>query len=120
MNDLSRILGPKLFFVTRLVRFVTAVARLVCPESGPAWVVIITFCKHLFRATLSWQAKAFSSAARSTFRESVRYDVDDVDEKEVASHGADMWGTRQGSCAYDSVADCAFIQGFAKGGPQVA
>ena len=29
---LSHLLGPKLFFVTGLVIFVTAVARLVCPD----------------------------------------------------------------------------------------
>ena len=28
----TKVLGPKLFFVTDLVQFVTAVARLVCPD----------------------------------------------------------------------------------------
>ena len=36
--------GPEIFFVTGLMNFVTAIARLVCPD------LLITFYKHLFRA----------------------------------------------------------------------
>ena len=32
MDDTNHLLGPKLFFVTGLVIFITAVARLVCPD----------------------------------------------------------------------------------------
>ena len=44
------LLGPKSFFVTGLVLFlfVTDVAKTSLP--GSAWVVLITFCNHLFRA----------------------------------------------------------------------
>ena len=53
LNDVlafpDALLGPELIFVTGLVKFVTAVASL----PGPAWVVLITFYKHLFRAQYS-------------------------------------------------------------------
>ena len=32
LNYVSSLLGPKLIFVTGFVKFVTAVARLVCPD----------------------------------------------------------------------------------------
>ena len=64
-----------------------------------------------YSLTLSWQAKAFSSAARSTFRDSVRYEVDDNADDDVgdASQDADMQGIRQGSYDYAALAPIHFI-----------